>query len=47
MANRTFTLSQAKELLPVLDGLLRRLQEKKSACEEIDREVPGSEPAAC
>jgi hypothetical protein len=37
MANRTFTLSQAKELLPVLDGLLRGVLEKKRRMEEIDQ----------
>ncbi len=37
MANRTFTLSQAKELLPVLEGLLRGVQEKKQRIEEIDQ----------
>jgi hypothetical protein len=37
MANRMFTLSQARELLPVLQGLLRGLQEKKQRIEEIDQ----------
>jgi hypothetical protein len=37
MANRTFTLSQAKELLPILQGLLRGIQEKKQRLEEIDQ----------
>ena len=37
MANRTFTLVQARELLPVLEGLLRGVQEKKQRIEEIDQ----------
>ena len=37
MANRTFTLIQARELLPVLEGLLRGVQEKKQRIEEIDQ----------
>ena len=37
MANRTFTLVQARELLPVLEGLLRGVQEKKQRMEEIDQ----------
>jgi hypothetical protein len=37
MTNRTFTLSQARELLPVLQGLLRSVQEKKQRIEEIDQ----------
>src|ERR1700752_2626695 len=37
MANRTFTLNQARELLPVLEGLLRGLQEKKQRIEEINQ----------
>jgi hypothetical protein len=37
MTNRTFTLSQARELLPVLQGLLRGVQEKKQRIEEIDQ----------
>lgn len=37
MANRTFTLNQARELLPVLQGLLRGVQEKKQRIEEIDQ----------
>jgi hypothetical protein len=37
MAIRTFTLNQARELLPVLQGLLRGVQEKKQRIEEIDQ----------
>ncbi|HLH09142.1 MAG TPA: DUF2203 domain-containing protein [Terriglobales bacterium] len=37
MANRTFTLSQARELLPVVESLLRGIQEKKRRVEEIDQ----------
>jgi len=36
MANRTFTLAEAQNLLPVLQGLLRRASEAKKRCEEID-----------
>ncbi|HVZ17195.1 MAG TPA: DUF2203 domain-containing protein [Terriglobales bacterium] len=36
MANRTFTLAEAQELLPVLEGLLRRASEAKKRIEQID-----------
>ena len=36
MANRTFTLAEAKELLPILESLLRRAADAKKRCEEID-----------
>jgi hypothetical protein len=36
MANRTFTLPEAQNLLPVLDGLLRRATEAKKRMQEID-----------
>ncbi len=36
MANRTFTLAEAKELLPILEALLRKAAEAKKRCEEID-----------
>jgi hypothetical protein len=36
MANRTFTLAEAKELLPILEALLRRAADAKKRCEEID-----------
>jgi len=36
MANRTFTLAEAQELLPILEALLRRASEAKTRCEEID-----------
>lgn len=38
MANRTFTLNQAKELLPILESLLRRVQENKQRLEQIDQQ---------
>jgi len=36
MATRTFTLSEAQELLPVLEGLLRKASEAKKRTEQID-----------
>jgi hypothetical protein len=36
MANRTFILSEAEELLPILDGLLRQATEARKQMEEID-----------
>ncbi len=36
MANRTFTLAEAQELLPILDSLLREAIKAKKRCEEID-----------
>lgn len=36
MASRTFTLSEARELLPILEGLLRKATEAKKRVEEID-----------
>ena len=36
MANRTFTLAEAKELLPILEALLRQAADAKKRCEEID-----------
>jgi hypothetical protein len=36
MANRTFTLAEAQELLPVLEALLRKASESKRRVEEID-----------
>jgi hypothetical protein len=38
MADRTFTLAEAKTLLPVLEGLLRRAIEAKATIEKIDGE---------
>ncbi|HWR16649.1 MAG TPA: DUF2203 domain-containing protein [Terriglobales bacterium] len=38
MANRTFTLKEAQELLPVLESLIRRAAEGKRRMEEIDAE---------
>jgi hypothetical protein len=38
MANRTFTLREAQELLPVLESLIRRALESKQRVEEIDAE---------
>jgi hypothetical protein len=36
MANRTFTLAEAQDLLPVLEGLLRKASEAKSRADVID-----------
>jgi hypothetical protein len=36
MANRTFTLAEAQDLLPVLQGLLRKASEAKSRADVID-----------
>jgi hypothetical protein len=36
MPNRTFTLAEAQELLPVLEGLLRKASEAKKRIEQID-----------
>ena len=36
MPNRTFTLAEAQELLPILEGLLRRAAEGKKRIEQID-----------
>jgi hypothetical protein len=36
MANRTFTLAEAQNLLPVLDGLLRKASEARKRCQAID-----------
>lgn len=38
MANRTFTLSEAQELLPILESLLRKAIAGKKRTEEIDAE---------
>jgi hypothetical protein len=38
MANRTFTLSEAQDLLPVLESLLRKATNGKKRAEEIDAE---------
>ena len=38
MSDRTFTLAEAKALLPVLEGLLRRAIEAKQLVERIDGE---------
>jgi hypothetical protein len=38
MSDRTFTLAEAKTLLPVLEGLLRRAIESKATVEKIDGE---------
>jgi hypothetical protein len=38
MANRTFTLSEAQDLLPVLESLIRRATEAKTRVDEIDAE---------
>ena len=36
MANRTFTLNEALDLLPILESLLRRAHDSKKRVEEID-----------
>jgi hypothetical protein len=36
MPNKTFTLAEAQELLPVLESLIRRASEAKQRSEEID-----------
>ena len=36
MPNRTFTLAEAQELLPILEGLLRKALEAKKRIEQID-----------
>ena|ERR1700761_8010428 len=36
MANRTFTLAEAQNLLPVLEGLLRKATEGRKRVQEID-----------
>lgn len=38
MPDRTFTLAEAKALLPVLKGLMRRATDSKAAVEKIDGE---------
>jgi hypothetical protein len=38
MANRTFTLNEAQELLPILEGLLRNASDGKKRADEIDAE---------
>jgi len=38
VADRTFTLAEARALLPVLEGLLRSAIESKAKVESIDRE---------
>src|SRR3954471_19566529 len=38
MANRTFTLSEAQDLLPVLESLIRRATDSKKRVDEIDAE---------
>ncbi len=38
MANRTFTLGEAQQLLPILESLLNTAMEAKSKAEEIERE---------
>ena len=38
MANRTFTLSEAQDLLPVLESLIRRAADAKKRVDEIDTE---------
>jgi hypothetical protein len=38
MANRTFTLNEAQQLLPVLKSLIQRALESKQRIEEIDSE---------
>jgi hypothetical protein len=39
MSERKFTLDEAHELLPVLEGLLRRAIEGKKQIEQIDKEL--------
>jgi hypothetical protein len=39
MPERTFTLDEAQELLPVLEGLLRRAISAKKQIEEVDKEL--------
>ncbi len=39
MPERTFTLDEAQELLPVLEGLLRRAISGKKQIEEVDKEL--------
>jgi hypothetical protein len=36
MANRTFTLNEARQMLPILESLLRRATESKKRADEID-----------
>jgi hypothetical protein len=36
MANRTFTLAEAQNLLPILEGLLRKATADRKRCQEID-----------
>ncbi len=38
MANRTFTLGEAQQLLPILESLLNGAMESKATAEEIERE---------
>lgn len=38
MANRTFTLKEAQNLLPILESLLRKATDSKQRAEEIDAE---------
>jgi hypothetical protein len=38
MANRTFTLNEAQQLLPILESLLRNAIESKKRVDEIDAE---------
>jgi hypothetical protein len=38
MADRTFTLSEAQQLLPVLESLLNTAMESKAKAEEVERE---------
>ena len=39
MSMRTFTLSEAQSMLPVLESLLRKSIEAKSVMEEVDQEL--------
>ncbi|HKW65857.1 MAG TPA: DUF2203 family protein, partial [Terriglobales bacterium] len=39
MSERTFTLDEAQELLPVLEGLLRQAIGGKKQIEEVDQEL--------
>lgn len=39
MPERTFTLDEAQELLPVLEGLLRQAISAKKQIEEVDKEL--------
>ena len=39
MANRTFTLDEARNLLPVLESLLRAAMEARDQAQQVEREI--------